>query len=321
MKILKNAVEAIQIGLEDFKNEDPRRAQSAIRNIFAGMLLLFKEKLRRMSPENSDEVLIKQTITPVLNANGELSFQGKGKKTVDVQQIRERFKELGIIVDWKLIDEINNLRNNIEHYYTDKSSSVINEVVSKSFGIIRDFCVTHLKEEPSTLMGPVSCDIFLEAEEVYEKEKEESEQSLLKVDWTYPILIEAIRNIRSPSCKSDLIHAQDIHIYTPSEALPLWCKKCNKEFDLADVIEECITEELAAEAYLAVVDGGNDPYTECPECGQSTFVFSEECCLACGYQQESKTCLVCGTYLDTEEAYNGDICSYHKWVWEKADRD
>lgn len=321
MKILKNAVEAIQIGLEDYKNEDSRRAQSAIRNIFAGMLLLFKEKLRRMSPENSDEVLIKQSIIPILNAKGELSFLGKGKKTVDVQQIRERFKELGIKVDWKVIEEINNLRNNIEHYYTDESSSVINEVVSKSFGIIRDFCINYLEEEPSIIFGRLSWDIFLEAKEVYEKEKDESGQSLLKVDWTFPTLTEAINNIRCPSCKSDLIHAKDIDRYAPGEAMPLWCRKCNGEFDLAHAIEECITEELATEAHLAVIDGGNDPYTDCPECGQSTFVFIEECCLACGFEQEGKNCLVCGTSLDIEEAYDGALCSYHKWALERAERD
>lgn len=285
------------------------------------MLLLFKEQLRRLSPEDSDEVLIKQTIEPVLDGNRELSFRGKGKKTVDVQQIKERFKGFGIAVDWKVIDEINNLRNNIEHYYTEKSSSVINEVVSKSFGIIRDFCINYLKEEPVVLLGQDAWDIFLEAKEVYEKEKKESEQSLAKVDWAYPILFEAINNIRCPSCKSDLIHVLDVHKYEPSEDLPLSCKKCNEEFDLADVIEECVTEELAAAAHLAVMDGGNDPYTGCPECGQETFVFSEECCLACGYQQENKTCAVCGNSLDIEETYDGEICSYHRWAMEKADDD
>lgn len=113
MKILKNAVEAIQIGLEDFKSEDPRRAQSALRNIFAGMLLLFKEQLRRMSPDDNDEVLIKQTIVPTLDANGNLIFRGRGNKTVDVQQIKERFNSFGITVEWTEIEKINNLRNNI----------------------------------------------------------------------------------------------------------------------------------------------------------------------------------------------------------------
>ena len=312
MKILKNGVEAIQIGLEDFKSEDPRRAQSAVRNIFAGMLLLFKEKLRRLSPEDSDEVLIKQRIEPFLDGNDELSFKGKGDKTVDVYQIRERFKGFGIAVDWKAVEDVNKLRNAIEHYYTEMAPSVINEIVSKSFGIIRDFCVRYLNEEPVALFGQQAWDIFLETDEVYEKEKKESEESFAKVDWRYDILTEAVKNMRCPKCQSELIQVTDVNKYEPNEDLLLSCRKCNFEFDLADVIEECVADELAGEAYLAVTDGGNDPYTECPDCGKDTFVFSEECCIACGYEQESKTCAVCGTGLDVDEAYEGEICSYHR---------
>lgn len=320
MKILKNAVQAIQIGLEDFKNSDPRRAQSSLRNIFAGMLLLFKEQLRRMSPDDSDEVLIKQTIAPVINRNGELSFQGKGNKTVDVQQIRERFKVFGIVVDWKAVGEINTLRNNIEHYYTDESSSIINEVVSKSFKIIRDFCIVYLEEEPIMLFGQKAWDIFLEAEEVYQKEKEESDESLLKVNWMYTTLDNAVKNnVRCPSCKSELIQSMNVLIYNPGEGLPMWCKKCNEEFDLSDLIEECVREELSGEAYSAITDGGDDPYTDCPECNLATYVFFENCCLNCGFKQQSKTCSVCGTSLNIEEAYYGEMCSYHNWVLDKAD--
>lgn len=319
MTILKNAVEAIQIGLEDFKSEDPRRAHSALRNIFAGTLLLFKEKLRRMSPEQSDEVLLKQTISPKLYKNGDLAFQGKGKKTVDVQQMKERFNSLEITVDWKVLDEINNLRNNIEHYYTEESPAVINEIVSKSFRIIRDFCVAYLNEEPIILFGQVSWDTFLEADEIYEKEKEESIQSLLQIDWSFPTLFNAAENLRCSSCGSDLVHAVDAVKYIPQEPLLLHCKKCNTEFDFSDAIEECIEEELSAVAHIAVMDGGDDPYTECPECGKHTFVFSEECCLACGHEQSSKSCLVCGTGLDIYEAYEGEICSYHRYQMEKAE--
>ena len=42
----------------------------------------FKEKLRQLSPPESDEVLIKQKLTPAL-VNGELAFRGHGPKTVD----------------------------------------------------------------------------------------------------------------------------------------------------------------------------------------------------------------------------------------------
>jgi hypothetical protein len=48
--ILKNAVQSIQIGLEDYRDTDARRLLSAVRNFQAGILLLCKEQLRRLSP-------------------------------------------------------------------------------------------------------------------------------------------------------------------------------------------------------------------------------------------------------------------------------
>jgi hypothetical protein len=319
MNILNNAVEAIQIGLEDFKSDDQRRAHSALRNIFAGILLLFKEKLSRMSPPDSDEVLIKQIIVPMFDNKGRLVFQGKGNKTVDVQQIKDRFKEFDIKVQWKVFDEISRLRNNIEHYYTEESPAIINEVVSKSFKIIRDFCVTYLEEEPVEIFGAASWNIFLEADEVYESEKAASISSLAEIDWTFDTLKDAVEHLRCPTCESDLIHAMEVKKYETVRAFPLTCKKCQNEFELEDVIEECITEELAGAAHIAGMEGAEDPYTECPECLKSTYVYDEECCLNCGYQQEDKNCAVCGTPLDLEMAHEGRLCSYHKWVMEKAD--
>jgi hypothetical protein len=58
--LLKNAIASIQLGVEDFKrNDDPRRLLSAIRNFYAGVLLLCKEVLRRLSPDDSNEVHVK----------------------------------------------------------------------------------------------------------------------------------------------------------------------------------------------------------------------------------------------------------------------
>jgi hypothetical protein len=319
VNILSNAVEAIQIGLEDFKHDDSRRAHSALRNIFAGILLLFKEKLSRMSPVGSDEVLIKQTIMPTFNEQHEIIFQGKGKKTVDVQQIKDRFKEFDIKVQWKVFEEINTLRNNIEHYYTDLSPSVVNEVVSKSFKIIKDFCVTYLDVEPAELFGPESWNIFLEADEIYQEEKSASEESLAEVDWTFSILENAIKNVRCPACESELIHAMDTKKYDTQKAFPLICKKCHHEFELEDVIEECIIEELAGATHIAGMEGSEGPYTECPECFKSTYIFEEACCISCNYQQEDRNCAVCGTPLDFEMAQEGGLCSYHKWVMDKSD--
>lgn len=70
-----------------------------------------------------------------------------------------------IILLFIILDTVYFTVSNIEHYYTDESSSVINEVLSKSFKIIRDFCIKYLEEEPIHLFGQKSWDIFLEVEE------------------------------------------------------------------------------------------------------------------------------------------------------------
>ncbi|WP_407844631.1 hypothetical protein [Desulfovibrio falkowii] len=99
MSIMKNAIDSIQIGVEDFENGDERRNISAVRNIVAGILLLYKEKLCQLSPDESKELLIKKYIIPNKDADGKVFFVGKGKNTVDVQSIKERFGSLSIIVD------------------------------------------------------------------------------------------------------------------------------------------------------------------------------------------------------------------------------
>ncbi|MBW1777587.1 MAG: hypothetical protein JRJ54_08335, partial [Deltaproteobacteria bacterium] len=133
MSILKNAIDSIAIGLEDYQSTDERRIVSSARNIFAGILLLFKHKLCELSPAGSDEVLIKQKVLPEIDATGAVRWIGKGKKTVDVQNIRDRFESLGISVDWKRLERINKYRNNIEHYYSNLNTQSVQQLISDSF--------------------------------------------------------------------------------------------------------------------------------------------------------------------------------------------
>lgn len=116
-------------------------------------MLLFKEKLRELSPDDSDEVLIKQRIQPELNTAGSVVFKGDGKKTVDVQQIEDRFNSLGIEIDWKRFKKIIAIRNDIEHYCTTESSDRIKELIADSFIVIRNFVSGPLGQEPAELLG------------------------------------------------------------------------------------------------------------------------------------------------------------------------
>ena len=115
MDLLTNAVESIQVGVEDYRTGTRPRLLSAVRNIHAGILLLYKEALRRESPHDSNDVLLMARISPSRDANGKLTFVGDGKKTVDVQQIKQRFDALGIGTDWKRFDGVNSVRTDVEH--------------------------------------------------------------------------------------------------------------------------------------------------------------------------------------------------------------
>lgn len=56
--ILANAAASIRLGIEDYQasDDDKDRVLSAVRNVYAGILLLCKEVLRRLFPD--DEVLL-----------------------------------------------------------------------------------------------------------------------------------------------------------------------------------------------------------------------------------------------------------------------
>ncbi len=316
MSILQNAIDSIQIGVEDFESNDGRRTVSAVRNIAAGILLLYKEKLCQLSPDDNKELLIKQNIRPVQNAQGEIVFEGKGDKTVNVQSIKERFASLNVEVEWKRFDEINKLRNDLEHYYTPKSPDAVREIVAKSFLLIRDFLTEHLQEDPQQILGNDCWTTLLEVSDVYSAEKQACKASINAVDWKYHSVEIALKNLRCNQCHSSLIqapHSDDVY-----PMIDLRCKSCGEDFSFYDVLEQCIDDSLAGEAMISAMNGGNSPYDECHECGKGTFIHEEECCVACDYEMEYTSCEGCGDPLSLEDQYNEGKCSYCQYRWEKV---
>ena len=96
--LLDNAVASIQLGVEDFElsKEDPRRVISAIRNLYAGVLLLFKEELARRSPKEHGEppILLRERLELKFELTSNGLKQKKINKTVDFHGIKQRFKIL-----------------------------------------------------------------------------------------------------------------------------------------------------------------------------------------------------------------------------------
>ncbi|AEG00418.1 hypothetical protein [Methylomonas methanica] len=316
--ILANAVQSIQIGVEDYQSSDPRRALSAIRNITAGILLLFKERLRELSPPDSDEVLIKQRIQPEFDANGVVVFRGEGKKTVDVQQIEERFSSLGIEIDWRLFKKIVGIRNEIEHYCTTESTDRIKELVADSFIIIRNFLSGQLGYEPIDLLGEQIWGVLLDVAEVYQRELDDCRKAISLIEWNSDAMSNMAIHLRCSQCDSALIKPID-HDTESNYSLEFSCSTCGFVSSIDEMTEAALNEAFEYEIYYAVKNGGDSPIDTCPDCGRETFIVAEDLCAACGGSLSYYECRVCCEALGVDDQYFDGLCSYHHWQAMKDD--
>lgn len=309
MSILQNALDSIIIGVEDFNMDDKKRLLSSTRNIFAGILLLFKHKLVELSPENSDEVLIKQKLLPTQSSTGEILWIGKGAKTVDVQQIKERFKSLDILVDWHRLDKINTYRNNIEHYYSTEAEDAVNTLLSNSFLVIRDFISTYLDEDPKELLGEDTWNTLIKINEVYEAEKADCINKLNKLEWKNDWILDAVLDYGCDDCFSDLI--------TVNDNGDIECKSCGNKYIQEDLIEKALIQSYGS---FRMQDGEESNLIECPYCQKQTYIILEDECQICGESLETE-CIRCGMEIPSSELGEDGICGYCKYMAEKLERE
>lgn len=299
MSILKNAIQAIQTGIEDYDIGTEARLKSAIRNVHAGALLLFKEKLSQLSDKESDEALIKQRILPKLQ-NGKIKWRGKGKKTVDTQAIKERFESLGVSVGWNKFDSANTIRNDIEHYYTTANIKTIQEALAKLFGLITEFCQLQLKIDLKDEIGDALWAKFVSISEVYEQEKSACIPTQKYFKSHSETLNRAVDQICCSDCGSDLIKFNK-----DGSAI---CRSCSEEYDREQTIVSLTETVFDSKNYMAVKDGGELSTVACPECGEEAFIGVDMICASCGESQKSE-CIRCAGPILIEEI-GGSMCSY-----------
>lgn len=257
--LLDNAVVSLHLALEDYASGRDERLLSAVRNLHAGILLLYKEKLRQLSPTGTDDVLVKAKVGFQRGPEGQVIAVGTGKKTVDVLEIQDRFNQLGIGTDWDRFKKINDLRNDIEHHHTSASRGAMQEMISDTFLIIRDFIQTELEEDPKDLLGHEAWNTLLSVSEVYEKEREECEKALRAIDWESDALSEAILTLKCIECGSSLLSP----LGTTREA-DLQCRSCGEDATFGHYAPRAISECFASENFRSVQEGGRPDYDHLP---------------------------------------------------------
>jgi hypothetical protein len=316
MDLLKNAAGSIRVGVEDSTSEEPERLLSAIRNIHSGVLLFYKEALRRLSPPGSDEVLLKASMMP-RQAPGGVAFVGQGRKTVDVHQIRERFLGLGIKTDWERFDRISRVRNDAEHHYSTVGDSQLRGLISDAFILVRDFMRGQLHENPRELLGEEAWQEMLQVSELFEKERQTCRDALESINWESEALSEGVFNLQCEACGSPLLQPKEGH-HQYDDTMELQCRACGESEFAESFVPKAVAEALTHEMHLSQTDGNETPYVNCPECSVDAYVIAEARCAHCGHEVDH-TCASCGMEILPEELDSSPLCGWCSNSFSKDD--
>lgn len=320
MSMLANAVASIRLGVEDFQaaEDDDARALSAIRNLTAGLLLLFKVKLQDLSPPDSNEALLKQHVTPGLDPHGNPIWIGNGSKTVDVHSVIQRLKALGVDgVEWARLEALTRLRNDVEHYFSPHPASVLLEAMEASFHLIHQFAPKHLGKNPLQLLGSDLWAFLIKQNEFYTHELHVCHEASRAISWPLPILAESARALRCFRCRSELIKPQDPLAQPPETSFE--CTGCGIVSTYKEIVESMLATRYYQDLYLTATQGGEPPLERCSRCQHRTYIVDDAFCAICQKDSPELGCVQCGGALDGAydiDADLGRLCAHCRYVDE-----
>lgn len=314
--LFENAVQSIQLGVEDYQANDPKRALSAVRNFYAGVLLLAKEALVRAAPGANPEDVIGARYKPVPDGSGGVTFTPASHQTIDFTTIGQRFKDFGLPINQTALDDLNRVRNEVEHHYTQKPHVAVREAIAKAMPVVADL-FRLIKEAPNEVLSD-AWQVMLDVRGVYEAELAACRRTFDTI--ASPAGMPAELRFNCPECHSDLIAQQD-PANTSHESMDCRCRLCGHGFSAEEAIARALEACFESESYIALTDGGDQPVQDCPECGLSTYLLTDEHvgCVWCGLVLGE--CGRCMTGLTPENVSsdNHGLCGYCNNLMSKDD--
>lgn len=334
-KLLENALTSIRLGVEDFQRSqatvadggDPTRALSAVRNLFAGVLLLFKYKIASSVDDPEDAYrLIHNPPTDILphpDGAGGITWEPTGTfraTTIDVATIKKRFETFSIEVDWGTIDQIQRCRNHLEHLHPANTLGEVADFVAELFPVLRDFISSQLEAQPADLLG-ATWQIMLEHHDFFEATREACKEA-----WIPALIPEGMQRWKArcqcEECGSSLLRPleEDLEqgLTVEDDAFRYECMACGHTDQIVPLMIGEMHRELND---YNPFDGGEPDVEECYQCNHDTFLIPEGRCDWCEAELDHPECDVCGEALRQEDQDNGGLCSYHHHQMEKAMRE
>jgi hypothetical protein len=313
MSLIRNAIDSIEMGVEDYEHTDPRRAASAVRNFFAGVLLLLKEKLRQESPMGSNEALLYEKIVYQRAPDGRVVFIGTGKKTVDVAQIQERFKNLGLALDTAPLNQLQKIRNDIEHHDASKHPHAkVQAAIAATFVLVARVLEDHLGQKSNSVLSDKVWQTMLKEAGTYKEIEERCRRSKAGMVGVPDAAAKLLECLECPECGSSLLEAMTGD-YIESE---YECRVCGEKTTLAAVMPPALAAAYSGAKYEAHKNGGVDPIGTCPTCGEDAFHVEDDICLVCCERRPYEHCERCSAELSLDEQETG-YCSWCQHMYDK----
>ncbi|MEN4710297.1 hypothetical protein [Pantoea agglomerans] len=333
-KLYDNAIVSIQLGIEDFKlsqlaehdGGNPSRALSSVRNLYAGLLLIFKYKIAKSvnTEEQAYELIHNppQQIVPEPDGAGGVLWKPNGKfksTTIDVLKIKERFESFDIDVDWKAVLKIQDCRNHLEHLHPQNTLGEVAGFVADLFPVLSDFITDELEKDPQTVLGS-SWETMLEHTEFYNEKLAECEKSWEDADIPEGML-EFFEECCCEECGSKLIKATTENLVACDTVLnnddkfKYSCSKCGH----SDLIAPIIMDKFKNEFFYWPPNGDDPTYETCFQCDRKTFVIHEQACRWCNEKLDYDECIACEEPLNQDDQDNGGYCGYHYHMMSKND--
>lgn len=301
-----NAIESIQVGIQDYGMNEPMRNSSAVRNIYAGTLLLAKELLCRRAPNADPDLVLAAKFQIKPDGKDGIEFHPQGQTTIDFLEINNRFKLFGIVLsqdEAKTLANLQRLRNDIEHKFTTLSHSQVQAQIAEIFPLI--IKLIELCDEDPKALGS-AFEILMRIKSLYDAELDRCLQSYQLVNFPFDELTGV--PFYCNQCSGHLVVQQD-PTNTESQSVDSICRQCGNTISAEVATADAIKEKHAGESHFSIMDGGDAVVDLCPECGLDTYV-TQVGCVWCG--EILGDCARCGVSLtpNTVGADNESFCDY-----------
>lgn len=304
-KLLENAISSIEMGIEDYQasSSNSQRLLSCVRNCYAGMLLLLKCKLIDISGCD-DSTILKNKVLPIVK-KGKILWIGdeRDKRTIDYQDIKERFNSLGLEAPWQSIESLRKYRNNIEHYFNveEKTIETVKQYVVSCFSAACDYLIEQLKVSPRKCFSENAWNVFISTNDLIKKELKERDSEYDELIWFDDEIKEQVKQFTCPECGGSLLFVDKKGRGRKAHLSTFICGNCREKFSYKSVIIDIVGILYGGDVFI-----GEHTFrfiTQCSKCGQNTYDAVMDLCFLCGNNNPLQ-CNCCGKRIELPEVYD-----------------